>query len=117
MKLSDFPPAVQEALGYHEALRKLGFSADNIFFAVDPSGRAQVHLKKEGRSFTIDVGFLYGSQEVVRATWTHACEAWNKEASDQERDALWYKSHALAHAAPFVIALHARGFETSGNFN
>ncbi len=38
MKLTDFDPAIQEALACFEALRRLGFPSDDIYFAAPPSG-------------------------------------------------------------------------------
>lgn len=111
-RLAHLPQPVKEALGYFEAFRRLGFPADDIYFALGPKGQAQTILRSQGLQFACDVGFLpkvYHTEKAAGALWAEASTLWN-EAEDAETKAIWESSHARSNAIPFLVALHEKGF-------
>ncbi len=111
-RLKHLPQPVKEALGYFEAFRRLGFPADDIYFALGPKGQAQTILRSQGLQFACNVGFLpkrYHTEKASAALWTEAGTLWN-EAEDAETEAIWEASHARNNAIPFMLALHEKGF-------
>lgn len=112
-------PVLREAVAYHEAFRKLGYSADDIFFATWPGGEAQVILRvgsfpRGACEFSCDCGNIGMSQEAARVAWEAACEAWNTTMTAEERAALWDESTARREAVMLVFAMAAKGFDVSG---
>ena len=98
---------LMKGLATFEALRRLGFESDDIYYAMTPDFQGDyfvVQLKTQGKVFTITVG------EVDRATWvdrwTDAGNWWNN-ATDTEMDYVWQRWHPPNE---LIAALLAKGF-------
>ena len=112
MKLDDFPQPVKEALAYHEAFRRLGFPADDIFFAVSPK-EAQVQLHSQGLQFACGVGLLparYKTQAASTKLWAQACEVWNAADNKDICESVWNFSHAKREIVGMLAAMTDKGF-------
>lgn len=103
-------PAIREALAVHEALRRLHFTADEIFLKL--SGRNLYVLARRGdREFHTLVGEGFdATQDVLGAHWEHACNAWNVTMSEAERQAIYAGSEVCRQSVGFVAAVIAKGF-------
>ncbi len=107
MLLREVPELCLRMLGWHEALRRLGFLPGEIF--VSPPPGACVILRAEGKQLGWDMGELRASmpaEEFVQ-TWPIAVAAWNKAADTKEWQEVWEKHH---YRAQLVIDLLDNGF-------
>jgi hypothetical protein len=115
-RLSQYPQSYRDALAHWAAFRKLGFSADEIFFGFGPVSREpdimHVQLATQGKTFTVVVAQLMGAQRdsVVRM-WEEISALYN-EAPDKDRDAV-HEGHligsSLDYFATFAQAIIAKG--------
>lgn len=101
-------PLFIDALGYHEALRRLGFLPDDIYMLIG-TGYVQVVLKQESREFVINVGQSDLPDAELKSTWTTAIEEWNA-GTDAERDVIWTLTKNRMSLLSFAIALKNKGF-------
>lgn len=74
MDATTLPSSFQTALAIFEALRRLGFESDNIFFTYGPTGM-HVMVKHDGREWSIRAG----SCDMDYSQWKIA---WPKVARD-----------------------------------
>jgi len=112
-------PALREALAVHEAFRRLGFTADEIFLKLGPMhGSPSVHthlqvvLRAQDKAFTVDIdAAAAGVVDDVRASWQALVSWWNSpDTPELERKELWTSSQVLKDGAAFCLALLERGF-------
>lgn len=113
MKLKDLPSEMREILCAHEALRKLGFSNDQIKPIIGNS------LQHDGLQifielittpvFEIHVGPLWCSPEQLNSWYHVAADLWNREASIDELDEAWTSSAIFKNFATLVRTLIDRG--------
>lgn len=102
-------PLFVDALGYHEALRALGFHPDNIYMLIR-GGVIQIVLIAQSREFTINVGEMKGhADEELKGAWTMAVNAWNT-ATDDARATIWTLTLKRLSMTAFVTALKNKGF-------
>lgn len=105
-------PAIREALAVHEALRRLRFSADDIF-VVPPIGeqhRLFVVLMSQGKRFTYDAGPCRLGKAFLD-TWRDAVSWWNTDGHDDERKLLWEESVVRRNSVAFLVKLLDFGFQ------
>ena len=111
-----YKPCICEALAMFEALRRLGFSADDIFCAHYPNETAII-LKTQGKEFIITCGNSGMSTEKFRSLWTKACAMWNGTEpgmSTKQREVIFEGSIILRQGGGglgMVAALQAKGFD------
>lgn len=80
------------ALGVFQALRTFHFSADDIYFTVDPESLDAfiiLRLSVESRDIMLRVGKAEPPKLTMPERWSKACEWWNTSATDGERTELW----------------------------
>jgi len=116
MKLAQLHPALQEALAVHEAYRRLGFAAEDIYIS-QQNGNLFCILKTQGKDFVICVGALAECElEELTELWGAATYLWNEVAPEAERQALWENSCILHDATGFVMALTEKGILIPNSF-
>lgn len=121
----DVQRAVEEALAIHEALRRLGFSADDIHIEFADQGATSrdetgvetatikgpvvgVTLQTQGKRFSALLGALaMESRAEFRAIWEHNVRAWNEGTID--RDRIWHASKVRNESVSFLMALFSSG--------
>lgn len=120
-------PTLLEWLFAWEAMRRLGFTADELFFVVNPPGYTLVHpdgaqhvstsgcslvslaIRAQGKEFRVTIGEtpLVGT-ELSRAH-ADACAWWQTDTTPIERTG-YLASQVVREAPLLVIALQERGF-------
>ena len=115
MTLAEQPSHLREALATHEALLRLGYTPDEIHFAVaGPDDRVQVMvvLRAQGLEFTIIIEMkpVRQSRKAIVAAWTAAIMLWNGPIPEDDRDALYRTSWIYKNGVRLVLALRAKGF-------
>jgi len=109
----DIPACLREALAAHEALRRLGFRAEDIFVAYHANG-IFVELHAQGMEFSVGCGMCepWITQEKFVELWTRAANAWNDDAqmSSTTRRRIYEESHVRNNGARLVVALVDKGF-------
>lgn len=76
MKLDSIHPALQAALGIHEALRRMGFLANNIYLHLSEN-KLSVVIRTSGQDFGVQVGDFEKSQEDLQCLWSEVATAYN----------------------------------------
>ena len=113
-------PSVRNALGIFEALRRLGFPADDIYFlsgtdTVTGETAFFVQLRSQDKVLSINVGAVPSPPEVEEGfAW------WNDPTVDSyHRGALYTSCGALqgGRSAMLVVLLKSRGFVFPMNYN
>lgn len=102
-------PLFREALAVHEALRRLGFSADDIYIARYRHGEVQMHLRTQGLEFTYDCGTTEMSPEAMLAAWEAAAGEWNK-VPPAEIDRALDESFVGQNFVNLLVILKMKGF-------
>ncbi len=113
VKYSDIEPAFREAIGTFEALRKMGFSSDDIFFGVGGELKGlgyqfYVKLETQGKDFTVITGFVKDEPEKIRARWQEIAE--QQPTMEQSLlDEVWQRSVAFLNFAAIGQAINDKG--------
>lgn len=107
-RISDFPKSYRDALAHFEAFRRLGFSADDIFFGFgEVSGEPDVmhlQLKTQGQEFTVSIAQIPGATyEQVTKTWEQVAGLL-PVASEAEMLACW-DGHLLGSSLEYFAML------------
>lgn len=113
MTLAALHPVLREALGFHEAFRRMGFIPDDIHVSygkLGEQGRIQVVLLAQCRKFSCDAGVVDFDEESFKDKWQEATRLWNEDAAEDERKVLWDSCYAHRNATGLVSALTVRGF-------
>jgi len=97
-------------LALFEALRRIGFTSDEIFTGYN-SGRPVTVIRAEGKQFVM---CMEGSCTVEDENeyilgWREAAEWWNGKATDRERMAIYCAYFDEAKLAVLIFALDAKG--------
>lgn len=106
----DYSPVIWFVWTIHEALRRLGFPADDIFVHADPFGTVAVELRTQGKSFSIVVGPSGLTQAAFVSAWYDFAVALSSNKVSQEALAKHWDESRAKHDASFVTALLAAGF-------
>jgi hypothetical protein len=121
--LRRFPRVLQETWAYFEALRRLGFPPDDIYFGTGmgvPDGLKNVSavvpcmfviLRTRDKEFTINAGPYYeGDAKMQEAMWLQIVAGVADGTYDEEElQIVWDSSKASRQSVDFVIALHEKG--------
>lgn len=113
MKIADIDPAILEWLCAHEAMRRIGFAAADLYFAYHPSGVVSLVLLTQGKVFAWTVGNIPDATTTqVQKAHGDACAFWIATPDDDEaRVAAWKSSIALRDSVGLLIALQDKGFD------
>lgn len=115
---------MREWLCAREIMRRLGFPADDLFFACQPAGLVVengVHadlgkpvimllLKTQKKQFSWIVGTVDIPAEKVEQAFADACELWNTSPDDDWRDQAFFNSMAYAKKIDLLQVLKQKGF-------
>lgn len=109
------PACIKEALAMHEALRRLGFSAESIFTSYHET-QVSTLLMAQGRvAFVISCGEPGMSKETFAELWRRACCLWNGTEpgmTGTTREIIYENSQIVKYGLlPMVSALQAKGIE------
>jgi hypothetical protein len=123
---------MREWLFAREAMRRLGFQPDELFFAYEPTGRVissdgdvknygkpviALILKAQGLQFVWTIGAVDLPADEIKQAWFDAADLWNNSPDNDWRDAGWLKSEACQRSVQLIAMLLAKGFTFPGNFN
>lgn len=101
------PECIERQLAYWEALRRLGFPADEIYVAFH-GDRLFTELHTAGGVFRIEVAYGVKDRKGYEAAWRAACDAWNGGMPESERRRI-YEGLGHGWAAGLVTALLRKG--------
>jgi hypothetical protein len=116
MKLSELHPVWREALACQEALRRLGFTSDDLFVSRCKDGRLLVHVESVHYGLTVNIpvgdsGALRSlSQEEFGRGWSQAAEARNGATVDELEHA-WRDSLIVRQGVQLIVNLKMHGIE------
>jgi hypothetical protein len=122
MKWDEIDPLIKEWCFAREMLRRLGFTAEEIFFACQPLGNLLVdgveislgapaifcRLDTQGTTFTWTIGALTRTKEEIESQYLAACELWNAGDADPIM-AEFFESKAFASRFGLMSALAQKG--------
>jgi hypothetical protein len=117
MTYDEIHPAMREALGAFEMLRRFGFASADIFFhqnaaeppgGPEPRGMMFVVLQTQGKEFSARVGAVDMPYEVWKSTWEAVVTAAN-ENRVEEVDRIVTESEAFRLKIPLMLAIQAKG--------
>ncbi len=111
IRRKDIPEAFQEALGTHEAFRKLGYSADDIWVHLRDDGMMFVIVRPQGQpDFAVGVGKCAMTPEEWRVQWPALATAVSEgRVSPKDMNAMWVASVPFRHKVDFISALLMKG--------
>lgn len=123
MTIDDIDPAIREFLFAREAMRRLGFAAEELYFVADTSGSVEdrvtgqvthygdpligLQLKAQGREWNWVVGLCKLPKDQIAKAFEAAVEIWNRGDVMFER---WEQSLAFQNRVLLVTTLMACGF-------
>lgn len=114
MGLNPHIELVHRQLATFEALRRLGFAADDIHVDADSvTKKVMTLLKAQGKEFRIeffDVP-MPTSIEDYQKSWTAEAARWTGDMSEAEMDRIYRKHYDVEKLASLAMALHEKGFE------
>ena len=116
MTYDEIHPAMREALGAFETLRRFGFESDDIFFhqngnerpGPEPRGMMFVVLMTQSKQFSIRVGVVDVSYETWKSSWEAVATA-ASEKRIEEVDRIVNESEAFREKVRLMVALQAKG--------
>lgn len=116
VRYGDVHPAMREALGAFEVLRRFGFKSDDIFFhqnmdeepGPEPRGMMFVVLKTQGKIFSIRVGVVDLPYVEWMLTW-QAVAAAALERRIEQVDRMVEESEAARLEVRLMMAIQAKG--------
>ena len=106
-------PLYEMQLAVFEALRRLGFTSDEIYAGYN-NGQPVTVLKAQGKQFVLNypkaVDVPQTAEEYV-AGWQEACEAWNSKMDNTERTRIFEERFlVVGEAVQLLEALSRKGF-------
>lgn len=122
MTLDDIPVPMRECLATFEALRRCGFSSDNIYFTLAINFHTRrphlaIQLQAQARTFTVNCGELDAEGDELRDLWQASAKWWNGEATEELRKQLWEASHVYENKVDFLAGLLGNGFRLPKNWS
>ena len=127
--LRRFPGVLLETWGYFEALRRLGFSSNDIYFGTAlgvPEGLPHptpvpcifVILRHGDAEFVINVGPYEGDEELVKKMWLQiVAGVGDGTYDDEELKIVWEGSKALQRSVDLVLGLRSKGIPLPATTN
>ncbi len=115
MKLLELHPIWKEVIACFEALRRLGFTADDLFLSRSPDGRMGMLARSANYLLVANpVGedafvFKGRSDPELQAEWREAAALWNASADKPDSMELWEGSTIRRHGIDLIMDLHRHG--------
>ena len=114
-----YPAAIKECWCVHQAMRQLGFAADDIYVAIGKdAARPEVAvalfvvLRTQGKEFVVTLDG-YSSEEAAEealSQWTAFVSVANEGGFEQALlDDIYQASHIMQNKEQFVVALFGKG--------
>jgi hypothetical protein len=106
---------VCETWACHEAFRRTGFSADDIYVLPDCNdGEVYVQLQAQGKEFNVRVGIRGMPVAEFHEKWQQWCVD-IKNIAEAELLEIWESSAIRRQAVQLVADLMVKGFRLSGH--
>jgi len=102
-KLSDLEPLIREALSTWQLFRRLGFSSDDIYIALN-EGSLLITVKWRGKGFSVRVGATEMTPQMLAQVWDHAAGVM-ATADPDELQSDWDNSAAAKEMPGIVLKL------------
>lgn len=102
---------LDEALGFFEAFRKMGFAAADIYFGWDAKVAFMI-LRTQGKEFVAICGPRNGATDSeLHDKWQAKAVWWNLKtaATARERQEIWNHCLARRHAVNLITGLLSKG--------
>lgn len=115
--------AFGEAWAVFEALRRLGFRSDDIYFQVGGEvspgvWQICVVLRAQGKEFTAIPCAVAGDPDDIEKRWkVFSQRIVDRDVPEEELAKIWEGSQALKNSAQLCIALLNKGFNFNGGLN
>lgn len=122
-------PTIREWMYAREMLRRLGFTPDELYFEVAPSGvvvNTVTGEKKDLGGPIISLTILRGQQRfawtigatalplaTIEDAYRNACELWNRHDANEWSLAEFRASRPMREAASLITVLREKGFDLS----
>lgn len=108
--IANVHPVLREALAVFELFRKIGFSADQIYFVIPDSRDVAVELHVGTETGAVRVGSLPPSmsRDDAFAKWQEIARHMS-EIPEAELTALWERSEARRSSVQIMTAIRLRG--------
>jgi hypothetical protein len=124
VRAADVDPTIRDWLYASEMLRRLGFSSEEIFFAVAPAGKVLtpgqlptlggpvvvLELRAQGRTFRWTIGPTAVPLDDLEAAHRAACELWNSGRDAASFEAEFPASDPMRQKISLLVALREKGF-------
>lgn len=113
MKFNDIHPVYRQAIGCHEAFRKLGFPSEEIFVLYQGGDSTLfVTLESQGKKFNVAVGRMVLTQGQFEKDWGEITTKINDgTVSQADLDAIWQDSMPAKDSTGFLLALYEKGIQ------
>ena len=118
MNFASLDPTLREWLFAREMMRRLGFSADDLYLIIDPPGRKfledgtpvvlkrpliTLQLRHQGKQFNWTVGPTDVPDSELIKTYEEMCEFWNNSSREEcmkeyQKSEAYKMRHQLLHA-------------------
>lgn len=111
-KVASYDAPILEAWAAWELFRRMGFSSDDLAFAVNAIGEVCIVLKAQGKQFSVAVA-LVGPGDAVA---DRLIEQWHRfsetlqVAPEQELQTIWDRSLARQRTGETLVLMRAKGF-------
>lgn len=107
---------IHEALAIHEALRRIGYPAEDIFINPEEEQNSLNVVAKDGdKMFTVAVGKLNCPLPMFSALWEQSIHWWNDPQNKVEVNQIYEKSHVKSEAVELLLALVVKGMKVNGS--
>ena len=124
MVFDEIDQTIRDWLYAREMVRRIGFGADDIFFAVHPTGwmiengvekkhnkpTVILRIQAQGLTFNWTIGTTEIPDEKIQEAFERACEIWNSTPDDPERDHAFKTSIVFRQGVGLLQALKDKGF-------
>ena len=112
MSLKSLPPAIREYFGVFQALRRLGFSADDIYFVHSPeNGATAAMLKTQGKEFLVGTGTLTTADGERLNELLEILEREARKSTVEEINKLYKTTLVYKNSLHFMTELLKEGFQ------
>lgn len=102
-------PVLREALAAFEVWRKMGYPAEQIFFACDRDGYIAMILRPDKVTFTYACGRTKMTREEATAAWAKAAEIWNTGLTGDERKHIYESSYIRKNVVGLLAGMTRKG--------
>lgn len=102
MNLRELQTPFKEALACHQGLRRLGFSADDIYVMYS-EGWLYIMLKTQGKEFSIDLGKVNCNEIEFPKIWAEIVEIFN--TGPEELAILIWENSVMKNNVPLISDL------------